>query len=152
MYYLKNYNSLSIICAILLASEISCSELANKGIEPCGLDPNYVVYYEDVVKVVNDPNILLVDVRTVEEVRKTGKIPSSINIPVQQLRETFVNMSEDEFKQRYNRTKPTFSDNIIVYCQSGRRATTAFYHMVDLGFTKVKVYLGSWSDWSRRHH
>lgn len=40
-----------------------------------------VILYEEVVSYVNKPEVLLVDVRNPEEIKETGNIPASINIP-----------------------------------------------------------------------
>lgn len=45
------------------------------------VDPNRVVSYEDMLKVINEPQKVIIDVRNPDEVDRTGKIPSSINIP-----------------------------------------------------------------------
>jgi len=39
-------------------------------------------------------------------------------------------------------------DEIIVYCGSGVTATPNFFALQDAGFKNVKLYAGSWSDWS----
>lgn len=45
------------------------------------VDPKRVVSYEDMLKVIQQPEKVIIDVRNPEEVKSTGKIPSSINIP-----------------------------------------------------------------------
>lgn len=45
------------------------------------VDPKRVVSYEDVLKVIHQPEKIIIDVRNPDEVNLTGKIPSSINIP-----------------------------------------------------------------------
>lgn len=45
------------------------------------VDPKRVVSYEDMLKVIHQPEKVIIDVRNPEEVKSTGKIPSSINIP-----------------------------------------------------------------------
>lgn len=45
------------------------------------VDPKKVVSYEDMLKVIHQPEKVIIDVRNPEEVKSTGKIPSSINIP-----------------------------------------------------------------------
>lgn len=45
------------------------------------VDPKRVVSYEDVMKNLNKPEKVIIDVRNPDEVNSTGKIPSSINIP-----------------------------------------------------------------------
>lgn len=45
------------------------------------VDPKRVVTYEDMLKVIQKPEKVIIDVRNPEEIDSTGKIPSSINIP-----------------------------------------------------------------------
>lgn len=45
------------------------------------VDPKRVMSYEDMLKVIHQPEKVIIDVRNPDEVNSTGKIPSSINIP-----------------------------------------------------------------------
>ena len=38
-------------------------------------------------------------------------------------------------------------DEIVVYCSSGVTAMPNILALQDAGFTRVKLYAGSWSDW-----
>jgi thiosulfate/3-mercaptopyruvate sulfurtransferase len=78
---------------------------------------------------------------------KAGHIPGAINrfwnegkcadgswkSPEEQA-ERFADLSQD--------------DEIIVYCGSGVTATPNVFALQDAGFRNVKLYAGSWSDWS----
>lgn len=44
----------------------------------------------------------------------------------------------------------TPQDEIIIYCQKSHRASTIFLALERLGFQRVKVYIGSFREWSRR--
>ncbi|CAG9559871.1 unnamed protein product [Danaus chrysippus] len=114
------------------------------------VDPKRVVSYEDMLKVIQQPEKVIIDVRNPEEVKSTGKIPSSINIPLNNVQNALATMSEEEFKKKFQRPKPSSSDELIFYCQSGRRSTEALDRALKLGYTKSKTYLGSWNDWSSR--
>ncbi|XP_053603274.1 thiosulfate sulfurtransferase/rhodanese-like domain-containing protein 3 isoform X1 [Plodia interpunctella] len=115
------------------------------------VDPRHVVSYEDILKVIHKPEKLIIDVRNPEEVSSTGKIPSSINIPLSSVSDVLASMSNEEFQKQYHRTKPSSSDELIFYCQSGRRSTEALDKALKLGYTKSKTYLGSWNDWSSKN-
>lgn len=41
-------------------------------------------------------------------------------------------------------------DDLIVYCQKSHRASTAFLALERAGFTRARVYAGSFREWSRR--
>ncbi|XP_013139080.1 PREDICTED: putative thiosulfate sulfurtransferase, mitochondrial isoform X2 [Papilio polytes] len=114
------------------------------------VDPKRVVSYEDMLKVIHQPEKVIIDVRNMDEIKATGKIPSSINIPLGQVQNVLTSMSEDEFKKNFQRSKPTSSDELIFYCQSGRRSSEALDKALKLGYSNSKTYLGSWNDWSSR--
>ncbi|CAG9795326.1 unnamed protein product [Diatraea saccharalis] len=114
------------------------------------VDPQRVVSYEDMLKVIHQPEKVIIDVRNPDEVSATGKIPSSINIPLNAMQDALTSMSDDEFKKHFQRTKPSASDELIFYCQSGRRSSEALDKALKLGYSKSKTYLGSWNDWSSK--
>ncbi|KAM3960962.1 rhodanese domain-containing protein CG4456 isoform 1-T3 [Aphomia sociella] len=114
------------------------------------VDPKRVVSYEDMLKVIHQPEKVIIDVRNPDEVNNTGRIPSSINIPLSTVQDALTSMSNEEFKRQYQRSKPSSSDELIFYCQSGRRSSEALDKALKLGYSNSKTYLGSWNDWSSR--
>ena len=70
----------------------------------------------------------LVDVRTSEEF-KEGSAEGSINIPVEELEERLSELKDKK--------------NIVVFCRSGNRASTAKQILENAGFTDV-INGGSW--------
>ncbi|MFK7811264.1 MAG: sulfurtransferase [Maribacter sp.] len=109
----------------------------------------------------NEEELVLIDARTVDEYsgkrQKTGamqggRIPKSINIDWMHSIEA---KTTQKFKSRIALEKIyTFAgkekDNLIVtYCHTGvRSAHTTFVLTELLGYTNVKNYDGSWSEWS----
>lgn len=45
-------------------------------------------------------------------------------------------MSDEEFRQQFQRNKPSSSDELIFYCRSGRRSTEALDKALKLGYAK----------------
>lgn len=77
---------------------------------------------------------LLLDVRTVEEFT-TAHIPTSVNIPLNEIESSLSRLSE-------------FKDYpIVVYCRSGRRAGSAIAILEESGFTNVKHLSGDMNQW-----
>ncbi|KAI8119681.1 Heat shock protein 67B2 [Lucilia cuprina] len=108
-----------------------------------------IAYYDEIKDLPNHPEKLLIDVRTPEELVQTGKIPTSINIPLSVLeQELSLNVKAEDFKQKYGRDKPAADMQLIFTCRSGRRAQQAAEIAVQLGYTNVKNYKGSWLDWA----
>ena len=77
---------------------------------------------ENIIK--NNKNTLILDVRSVGEFR-SGHIPNAKNIPVQELSSQINNL--DAYKD----------DDIIVYCASGGRSSSAANILSNNGFNKV---------------
>jgi rhodanese-related sulfurtransferase len=78
------------------------------------------------------PTIL--DVRTPEEF-SAGHVPGAINIPY------------TELEERYSELELEGSDELVVYCQSGRRAAIVEAALGNLGFTNVRDLEGHIEAW-----
>jgi len=111
-----------------------------------------VAYYDEIKDLPNHREKVLVDVREISEIQKTGRIPFSINVPLGDVQKSFSSeTSAEEFSHLYNHTKPNFKDQIILSCQSGKRAQIAAETLVKLGYTQVKNYKGSWLEWAEKN-
>jgi rhodanese-related sulfurtransferase len=83
------------------------------------------VELEDVkIAIDHKDNIILLDVRTPEEVTR-GKLPGSINVPVDTVKDKIVSIIPDK------------SAIIYVYCLTGSRSSQAVSIMKMLGYTQV---------------
>lgn len=80
----------------------------------------------------NDDNITLLDVRTIEEFKKDGKIAGAKLIPLNQLSQN-LNMLDK-------------SKKVLVYCHSGNRSVAASRILENNGFTVVNMR-GGIVDW-----
>lgn len=112
-------------------------------------DKIQMAYYEEIKDLPNHPEVLLIDVRTPQEIVQTGKITTSINIPLSVVEMELSDVVKPEdFKNKYGRDKPVADSPIIFTCRSGRRAQQAAEIAIKLGFKNVKNYKGSWLDWA----
>jgi thiosulfate/3-mercaptopyruvate sulfurtransferase len=100
-----------------------------------------------------DPKTILIDSREerrylgLEEPidKKAGRIPGAINKPwFDGLNSGYYKQAEDQ-KHRFSDINP--ENEIIVYCGSGVTAAPNYLALKAAGFQKVKLYLGSFSDW-----
>lgn len=103
----------------------------------------------------NLERLKIIDARSVEEytgslirAARSGHIPNSINL------DWSLNLDKDgtfkndlELAKIYNIPNNT---EIITYCQGAYRAANTFLALKKLGFTNVRVYLGSWGEWGNR--
>lgn len=118
---------------------------------------------EDVKAAINDPNVVIVDTRSIKEATgedlksgafRKGRIPSSVFIEYKNA----INVGEgedttfktiEELKEIYEAKGVTSDKNIIVYCQSGVRSAHTIFVLTHLmGYENVKNYDGSWIEWS----
>jgi thiosulfate/3-mercaptopyruvate sulfurtransferase len=77
--------------------------------------------------------------------KKAGHIPGAINKPwMEGFIESRYKKAEKQ-RQRFSDIDP--NKEIIVYCGSGVTATPNYLALKEAGFEKVKLYVGSFSDW-----
>lgn len=132
-------------------------ETRANGFKPAKFDgvinPKIVADYEYINKRLD--KLKLIDARSKEEFDGTvirgarrGHIPNAINIDFN------LNISEDgtlkDTKSLSELYKIPKDAEIVTYCQGAYRAANSFLALKKLGFTNVKVYLGSWGEWSNR--
>ncbi|XP_014216789.1 heat shock protein 67B2 [Copidosoma floridanum] len=106
------------------------------------------VNYDDVVKAQGDKDILIIDVREVSEIQETGQLPGSIHIPMNDVVNE-LNLSKENFKNKYSREKPALADKIIVSCKSGRRSAWVQSEIQKIGYSNSYNYDGGWLDWEK---
>jgi len=56
----------------------------------------------------------------------------------------------NELRKKLAQSDITPDKEIILYCHRGNRASNSFLVLRALGFTKVRNFIGSWSDWADR--
>lgn len=114
---------------------------------------------DEVEKVAKLPSHTVIDVR--EAFRYNGEsepidliaghIPGAINIPfTQNLEENGFFLAPKILKDKYNAILAESSaENAIVHCGSGITACHTLLAIHHAGFAMPKLYVGSWSEWSR---
>jgi thiosulfate/3-mercaptopyruvate sulfurtransferase len=122
---------------------------------PMQINPQILASYDEIKKVSLGQafDVILIDSREEQRYKGThepidriaGHIPGSIN-------EFWMNgladgkfMLPEEQRNRFKHLDP--NKEIIVYCGSGVTASPNFVALKEAGFQKVKVYIGSYSDW-----
>lgn len=114
---------------------------------------------KEVEKVSLENNYLIIDVRSTERFNGetepidliAGHIPNAINIPfTTNLDEHGLFLPPTELKEKYQQIIETIpSENVIVHCGSGVTACHTLLAMDYAGLQIPKLYVGSWSEWSR---
>ena len=96
----------------------------------------------------NDPEMLLVDVRSDEE-WDAGRIPGAQHVAWERARGADGRLLEVKaLRELYADAlaRPT----VAVYCKSGMRASLTWLVLTSLGHADVRVYDGSWNEWGAR--
>ena len=121
-----------------------------------------LVHREELQGIVSDPSpYVLIDARTVNEFsgkrqkkgsKKGGRIPKSKQVDWSRSVDyhgTHKFRSIADLEKIYGGLAMSKDEPIIVYCHSGTRsAHTTFVLSQLLGYTNVRNYDGSWSEWS----
>lgn len=105
----------------------------------------------------DDNAVLLLDSRSPEEYRgekkfaeRAGRIPGAINLDWFNVMDKTRNMRlKPEAELRALMEERGLSDNktIVTYCQSHHRSALTYFVLKVLGYSRIKGYPGSWSDW-----
>ena len=77
--------------------------------------------------------------------KRPGHIPGAINVPWMEGLEDGLFQEREKQKLRFRHLNP--DTELIVYCGSGVTAAPNYIALKQAGFQKVKVYIGSYSDW-----
>ncbi|XP_065154430.1 thiosulfate sulfurtransferase/rhodanese-like domain-containing protein 3 [Paramisgurnus dabryanus] len=109
--------------------------------------PSTDVSYEQLKKLLVSRSGVVIDVREPWELREYGNIPGSINVPLAQVNGA-LQLSPEEFKEKYGGNMPLLSQSIVFSCLAGIRSKTALETAVSLGYTNVLNYPGGWKDWA----
>ncbi len=106
-----------------------------------------------------NPNYLVVDVRSKERYDGTsepidlvaGHIPGAVNIPfTENLDQNGLLLSPIELRNKYEKIFGDINiENIVVHCGSGITACHTLLALDYAGMQIPKLYVGSWSEWSR---
>ncbi|MDR3024195.1 sulfurtransferase [Chryseobacterium sp.] len=80
-----------------------------------------------------------------------GHIPGAINIPFSEnLDENGNFLSPEILKEKYSRLLEGKAEHLIIHCGSGVTACHTILALDYAGFPIPDLYVGSWSEWSRR--
>lgn len=127
-------------------------------------DSTIRAFRDEVKQHINKSGVALVDVRSAAEFsgEKThmpeypqegtlrgGHIPTAVSIPwAQAVREDSTFKSTEELQELYGTKGVTGDKDVITYCRIGERSShTWFVLKYLLGFSQVRNYDGSWTEW-----
>jgi len=105
------------------------------------------VKFNELEILLEDKRIVLIDVRRPEELVTDGRIPGSVNVPLQDIPEAFT-LEKEEFKEKYGFKLPDkAAKNVVLTCRSGRRILKANKSLEKIGYKNLRLYRGSILEW-----
>jgi len=130
---LERNTQIIVVAAVVLVAAFATYYFMNIG---SGDDTEYgnVSVEEAKALVDSKPGLVILDVRTVAEFND-GHIEGAIDIPVDDLGGLLSELSK--------------GDELLVYCRTGNRSTTAVGILEDNGYSKLYHMDGGITDWTR---
>ncbi|GAU98950.1 hypothetical protein RvY_10020 [Ramazzottius varieornatus] len=113
------------------------------------VNPDDIVSYEYVKELAESGKGIIIDVRRPEERDTDGSIPSTVNIPLNDIAEAFA-MSPEELSSKYGLNIHDVNDEIIFHCRSGARSQQAMEIARNNGYRSAKNYKGSITEWNAK--
>ncbi len=118
------------------------------------LHSEMTVSMDEIKAKLGDRRTLLIDARAPERYRgevepldkKAGHIPGAVNKPFTENLERGRFKSPETLRERFREAEK--ADEVILYCGSGVSAAHNALALSEAGIEGVKIYVGSWSDWS----
>ncbi len=122
---------------------------------PVRPNPAVAITADDVAAHLDDPQVVIIDARSPDEyagldirAERGGHIPGAV------LRDWRGNLQPNgrllsltRLREYYQGTGALDAELVIVYCQSGHRATHTYLALRALGLTTVALYDASWIEW-----
>lgn len=97
----------------------------------------------DLIGMVDDPNVVIVDIRDVRERQRTGFIPGSLHAPRGMI-EFWVDPESPYFKEVFGEDK-----KFVFHCASGWRSALTVATLQDMGFDAAHLKEG-FSTWAEK--
>lgn len=142
--------------------------LSREPIDNGSLDPSIAtrIGRDEVLQKINNPDTVLLDVRSPEEYRgervsppggfdhgaeRKGRIPGAVHLFFRELLnddDTFISKEKLERKFSEVGVNKSSEKDIVSYCRLSHRATLSWFAMSEiLGIEKAQIYDGSWTEW-----
>jgi thiosulfate/3-mercaptopyruvate sulfurtransferase len=136
----------------------STVNVANSQIEyPIAIRQSAIARREYILQRLQNDSAVLLDARSPYEYsgekkfsERAGRIPGAVNMDwvlMIDRENQFKLHSPDKIKAMLTERGVTVDKEVIVYCQTHHRSALTYIVLKSLGFTNVRGYPGSWSEW-----
>lgn len=122
--------------------------------------PQWLATVDDVAAAIGRPGKRILDARTIAEMdgsdtrlsSRGGVIPSAVPVYWEDLLDpvTKTFRSADDLRALFDARGIKPSDEVIAYCWVGHRSAVDLFALRLVGYERLRNYLGSWEEWSRR--
>ena len=99
---------------------------------------------QDLIAMVNDPNVVIVDIRDIRERQRTGAIPGSVHAPRGMI-EFWVDPDSPYYKDVFGQDDKKY----VFHCASGWRSALTVATLQDMGFEAAHLKEG-FSTWAEK--
>lgn len=130
------------------------------------IDDSMMVTWEEMLAAVNDPSIIKLDVRDYDEwvgessspygkdfAPRKGRIPGAVWIEWYRMMQKGSAIpwfkSADEVAKICSEVGINAESKVYLYCFKGARAANTMVALKEAGIKNVRMYFGSWNEWSR---
>jgi rhodanese-related sulfurtransferase len=96
---------------------------------------------EDAVKLADDDNVTIIDIRDVRELYREGKIPESVHAPRGMLEFWF------DPESPYHKEVFATGNKMVLHCASGWRSALAALTLQEMGFDKIAHIDSGYKGW-----
>ena len=124
------------------------------------LRPQWVATADDLAAAIGRAGTRILDARTVAEMdgsdtrlsSRGGIIPSAVSVYWEDLLDpaTKTFKSAPELRAIFEQHNVKQADQVIAYCWVGHRSAVDLFALHLIGYERLRNYLGSWEEWSRR--
>jgi thiosulfate/3-mercaptopyruvate sulfurtransferase len=119
------------------------------------VDKKQLATINEVKDAIDDASALILDARPTEDFTgaseansKYGHISGAVNVDFENLKdENGLLKSQEELKKIFESEGVTHDKTIIIYCNSGVRASFVYLALKELNYPNLKVYDGSFLEW-----
>lgn len=124
------------------------------------MNREWLATLDDVQSAIRSERTTIIDARTTAEMdgsdtrlsARGGVIPTAVPVYWEDLldpeRKTF--KSAEELRAIYERAGLEPADEVIAYCWVGHRSAVDLFALHLIGYDRLRNYLGSWEEWSKR--
>jgi thiosulfate/3-mercaptopyruvate sulfurtransferase len=121
-------------------------------------NPAIIATSEWVKAHLKDPQVKLLDARSAAEFKgeriqgpRGGHIPGAVNLEwtrVLDAGEIKTFLDAPSLEKLFSDAQVLPSQEVVTYCQMGMRAADLYFALRLLGYERVRIYDGSWEEWS----